>query len=88
MKVARALSSPQFIAAPNYTGNIDIGFIQSAQPYWPAVAISHLPNGIHGVQYYANGSWVPATMDSPVSSSRRGPADPHAEHRHPSFLWR
>ncbi len=54
----------QFIAAPNYTGNIDIGFIQSAQPYWPAVAISHLPNGIHGVQYYANGSWVPATMDS------------------------
>ena len=73
MKVARALSSPQFIAAPNYTGNIDIGFIQSAQPYWPAVAISHLPNGIHGVQYYANGSWVPATMDSPLSSSRRGP---------------
>ena len=54
----------QFIAAPNYTGNIDIGFIQSAQPYWPAMAISHLPNGIHGVQYYANGSWVSATMDS------------------------
>jgi hypothetical protein len=54
----------QFIAAPDYTGNIDIGFIQSAQPYWPAIAISHLPNGIHGVQYYANGSWVPATMDS------------------------
>jgi Cellulose binding domain len=54
----------QFIPAPNYTGDIDIGFIQSAQPYWPAVAISHLPNGIHGVQYYANGSWVSATMDS------------------------
>jgi Cellulose binding domain len=54
----------QFIAAPNYTGNIDIGFIQGGQPYWPAVAISHLPNGIHGVQYYANGSWVSATMDS------------------------
>jgi hypothetical protein len=54
----------QFIPAPNYTGNINIGFIQSAQPYWPAVAISHLPNGIHGVNYYANGSWVSATMDS------------------------
>jgi hypothetical protein len=54
----------QFIPAPNYAGNINIGFIQSAQPYWPAVAISHLPNGIHGVQYYANGSWVTATMDS------------------------
>jgi Cellulose binding domain len=54
----------QFIPAPNYTGNISIGFIQSAQPYWPAVAISHLPNGITGVQYYANGSWVSAAMDS------------------------
>ena len=54
----------QFIAAPNYTGDINIGFIQGAQPYWPAIAISHLPNGIHGVQYYQNGSWVNATMDS------------------------
>jgi Cellulose binding domain len=54
----------QFVAAPNYTGNIGIGFIQGAQTYWPAVAISHLPNGIHGVQYYSNGSWVSASMDS------------------------
>jgi hypothetical protein len=54
----------QFIPAPNYTGDIAIGAIQGAQPYWPAIAISHLPNGIHGVQYYANGAWVPATMDS------------------------
>ena len=54
----------QFIPAPNYTGDISIGAIQGAQPYWPAIAISHLPNGIHGVQYYANGSWVSATMDS------------------------
>lgn len=54
----------QFIQAPGYTGDISIGAIQGAQPYWPAIAISHLPNGIHGVQYYANGSWVAATMDS------------------------
>ncbi len=54
----------QFIAAPNYTGDISIGAIQGAQPYWPAIAISHLPNGIHGVQYYANGSWANAQMDS------------------------
>jgi hypothetical protein len=54
----------QFIAAPNYTGDIDIGAIQGAQPYWPAIAISHLPNGIHGVQYLANGVWVSADMDS------------------------
>jgi Cellulose binding domain len=54
----------QFISAPNYTGDIDIGAIQGSQPYWPAIAISHLPNGIHGVQYYANGAWADATMDS------------------------
>jgi hypothetical protein len=54
----------QFIQAPNYSGDISIGAIQGAQPYWPAIAISHLPNGIHGVQYYANGAWASATMDS------------------------
>jgi hypothetical protein len=54
----------QFIAAPNYTGDIKIGAIQGAQTYWPAIAISHLPNGIHGVQYLANGAWVSAPMDS------------------------
>ncbi len=54
----------QFITAPNYTGDISIGAIQGAQPFWPAIAISHLPNGIHGVQYFANGSWVTAAMDS------------------------
>jgi len=54
----------QFITAPNYTGDIKIGAIQGAQTYWPAIAISHLPNGIHGVQYFANGSWVNAGMDS------------------------
>ncbi len=54
----------QFIPAPNYTGDIEIGAIQGSQPYWPAIAVSHLPNGIHGVQYYANGAWAGATMDS------------------------
>jgi hypothetical protein len=54
----------QFVAAPNYTGDIDIGFIQGAQPYWSAIAVSHLANGIHGVQYYADGTWQPGTMDS------------------------
>jgi hypothetical protein len=54
----------QFIPAPNYTGDIRIGAIQGAQPYWPAIAISHLPNGIHGVQFLANGNWQNAQMDS------------------------
>lgn len=54
----------QFVPAPNYTGDINIGFIQGAQTWWSAIAISHLPNGIHGVRYYANGVWQSGTMDS------------------------
>jgi Cellulose binding domain len=54
----------QFVPAPNYTGDINIGFIQSAQAYWSAIAISHLPNGIHGVNYYSAGAWHSAQMNS------------------------
>ncbi len=54
----------QFITAPNYTGDINIGFIENAQIWWTPIAITHLQNGIHGVDYYANGAWVAATMDS------------------------
>ena len=54
----------QFVSAPNYTGDINIGFLQSAQAYWSAIAISHLPNGIHGVNYYSAGAWHSAQMNS------------------------
>ncbi|GCE23478.1 cellulose binding domain-containing protein [Dictyobacter kobayashii] len=54
----------QFIPAPNYSGDIQIGFLQGASPYWSAISINHLANGIHGVEYYQNGSWVNASMDS------------------------
>ncbi|HLG79166.1 MAG TPA: cellulose binding domain-containing protein [Ktedonobacteraceae bacterium] len=54
----------QFIPAPNYTGDIQIGFLQGANPYWSAISVTHLANGIHGVEYYQNGSWVNAPMDS------------------------
>lgn len=54
----------QFISAPGYSGDINIGAIQGAQPFWTAIAISHLANGIHGVQYFSNGAWTDATMDS------------------------
>lgn len=53
-----------FIPAPNYTGDIQIGFLQGANPFWSAISITHLANGIHGVDYFQNGSWVKATMDS------------------------
>jgi expansin (peptidoglycan-binding protein) len=54
----------QFIQAPNYTGDIQIGFLQGANAYWSAISITHLANGIHGIQYYQNGTWINAPMDS------------------------
>lgn len=59
----------QFVPAPDYTGDISIGFLQGAQAWWPAIAVSHLPNGIHGVDYYANGAWQPAKMNSDMGQS-------------------
>jgi hypothetical protein len=53
-----------FEPAPNYTGDINIGFLNGASPYWSAISITHLPNGIHGVQYLQNGVWTAAVMDA------------------------
>ena len=67
----------QFISAPNYSGDINIGFMQGAQVYWPAISVSHLANGIHGVQYLsANGTWVSAAMDSDMGRRLHHRADP------------
>ena len=53
-----------FEPAPNYTGDINIGFLNGANAYWSAISITHLPNGIHGVQYMLNGVWTAAVMDA------------------------
>ncbi len=53
-----------FEPAPNYTGDINIGFLTGANAYWSAISITHLPNGIHGVQYMLNGVWTTAVMDA------------------------
>ena len=58
-----------YIPAPGYSGDIRIGFVRGAEAYWPAIAVSHLANGIHGVEYYANGAWQPATMNSDMGQS-------------------
>ena len=59
----------QFIPAPNYTGDIKIGFLQNAQIWWTPIAITHLLNGIHGVDYFANGAWTKATMDADLGQA-------------------
>ena len=58
-----------FIEAPNYTGDIRIGFLQGAQAWWTAIAITHLKNGIHGVDYWDGSSWVKAKMNGDMGQS-------------------
>lgn len=59
----------EFIPAPDYTGDIEIGFLQGAQVWWGAISVSHLANGIHGVEYFADGTWQPAQMNSDMGQS-------------------
>ncbi|MDI1464437.1 cellulose binding domain-containing protein [Catellatospora sp. KI3] len=59
----------QFIPAPNYSGDIEIGFMRGAQSWWGAIAVNHLANGIHGVEYFANGAWQAASMNSDMGQS-------------------
>jgi hypothetical protein len=44
-----------FVPAPNYRGDLRIGFDQGAHRFWPAITVSHLPNGVHGVEYLSPG---------------------------------
>lgn len=58
-----------FIPAPDYTGDIGIGFLQGAETWWSAIGISHLANGIHGVDYYADGAWSAAKPNADMGQS-------------------
>ena len=50
----------KFVPAPELHRRHQHRSIQGAQAYWSAIAISHLPNGIHGVDYYSAGGWQSA----------------------------
>jgi hypothetical protein len=58
-----------YIEAPNYSGDVRIFFIKGAQIYWPAILITHLKNGIHGVQQKVGTGWVTAKRNSDMGQS-------------------
>ncbi|MET0356404.1 MAG: hypothetical protein ABW044_06470, partial [Cellvibrio sp.] len=58
-----------YIEAPNYTGDIKIYFIMGAEFWWPAIAISNLKNGIHGVEQLVNGVWTAMPMNKDIGQS-------------------
>ncbi|MGC1375397.1 MAG: hypothetical protein WA821_04185 [Anaerolineales bacterium] len=59
----------QFEAPPNYTGDIKIGFLQSAQIYWTPIAITNLANGIHALEYFDGTNWISAPMDGDMGQT-------------------
>jgi expansin (peptidoglycan-binding protein) len=59
----------KFIPAPNYSGDIQLGFLQGAQVWWPAISVSHLRDGIHSVEYLAGGVWKTAQMNGDMGQS-------------------
>ncbi|MBN6057397.1 cellulose binding domain-containing protein, partial [Nonomuraea sp. RK-328] len=58
-----------FVPAPGYSGDIGVGFLQGAQVWWPAISVSHLADGIHGVEYFADGAWRTARMNGDMGQS-------------------
>jgi hypothetical protein len=54
----------RYVEAPAYSGDVKIHFVPGAQPYWPAVAITNLRNGIHGVERLVGGVWKSMPMVS------------------------
>ncbi|MBM4250462.1 MAG: hypothetical protein FJ146_00645 [Deltaproteobacteria bacterium] len=54
----------EYIAAPNYSGDIKIGLARDAQRLWIPLVITHLENGIHGVEAWVDGRWQLGQMVS------------------------
>ncbi len=47
-----------YVATPNYRGDLKLGLLRDSQAPSPVLAVSHLPNGIHGVEYQGpDGTW-------------------------------
>jgi hypothetical protein len=58
-----------FELPPSYTGDINIGMLANSTAAWTAISVTHLPNGIHGVQYLLNGVWTTAVNDGDMGEA-------------------
>jgi hypothetical protein len=58
-----------FIEAPNYSGDIKIGFTQGSQAWWTRVIVTNLPNGIHSLEFWNGSAWVKAGHSGDMGQS-------------------
>jgi len=68
-KWGNRMVSWHFIEAPNYQGDIRIGFRQDAKPIWPAITVTHLSNGLSGIEQEVAGSFQALRMESDMGQS-------------------
>lgn len=52
----------EFVKAPNYQGEPRFYFSLDSKPYYMRLMVTHLPNGIHGVEQRVGDVWKKATM--------------------------
>lgn len=53
----------EFQRAPNYSGEPRFYFGQGSEKWYKRVIVTHLPNGLHGVEQWDGGIWRKATME-------------------------
>jgi hypothetical protein len=52
-----------FVPAPNYQGEPRFHFSQGSKLYYMRLMVTHLPNGLHGVEQLVGNQWKKATME-------------------------
>lgn len=53
----------EFIPAPNYRGEPRFWFSMDSKAWYMRLIVTHLPNGIHGLEQLVDGVWKPARME-------------------------
>ncbi len=53
----------EFVPAPNYRGEPRFWFSLDSKLWYMRLMVTHLPNGIHGLEQWSNGEWKKAVAD-------------------------
>lgn len=53
----------EYVPAPNYQGEPRFWFSMDSKTWYMRLIVTHLPNGIHGLEQLVDGIWKPARME-------------------------
>jgi hypothetical protein len=53
----------EYVTAPNYQGEPRFWFSLDSKTWYMRLIVTHLPNGIHGLEQLVDGIWKPARME-------------------------